>query len=103
MLDKLNGNYATAIVAITALIVVLAGAVVTIVHPESLSFEQYVKAIGTVSLGAGALGIGRGILAGAKSPGGFQADPAAQVEAIVEGGENVERRPPQDPTKLARY
>lgn len=50
---------ATIIVALIALV----GAVVVIVHPETLSFEDYVKNVG---IAAGLLAIGRGLDAHAK-------------------------------------
>lgn len=64
---------ATLLVAALATIIVIAGAVVMIVDPDTLSFEDYIKALATMGIGAGALGVGRGILAGAKQPGGFGA------------------------------
>jgi hypothetical protein len=71
-----NANIATLLVALIALIIVVAGAVVTIVNPDALPFDDYVKALATLGIGAGALGVGRGVLAGAKQPGGFGASPA---------------------------
>lgn len=53
-IDLNRSNLVTAVF----LIVALAGAVVTIVHPNSLDFGQYVR---DVLLGGGLLGIGRGI------------------------------------------
>jgi hypothetical protein len=44
--------------AIIVGVVVIAGAIVTIVHPETLSFEDYVK---DVAVGGGLLAVGRGI------------------------------------------
>lgn len=48
---------------IIALVVVLAGGVVTVLHPETLSFDQYIRA---VAMGAGLLGIGYGLDAGSR-------------------------------------
>jgi hypothetical protein len=74
-MDKTVGQapIATLLVAALTIIIVIAGAVVMIVDPDTLSFEDYIKALATMGIGAGALGVGRGILAGAKQPGGFGA------------------------------
>lgn len=66
MLSKLTTgtgplNVVTALVIVMAIIVVFAGAVVTIVRPDSLTFHAYVL---DVVLLAGALGIGAGIGSG---------------------------------------
>lgn len=54
-MDHLTTNaVATIIVALIALI----GGIVVIVHPETLSFEDYVKNVG---IAAGLLAIGRGL------------------------------------------
>jgi hypothetical protein len=46
------------VATILIVIVAIAGAVVTIVHPETLSFDQYLK---YMTPGAGLLAVGRGI------------------------------------------
>jgi hypothetical protein len=51
----LNNGFATGIIA---LIVVLAGGIITVLHPESLSFSQYIK---DVAIGCGLLGIAHGV------------------------------------------
>lgn len=48
---------------VIVLVVVIAGGVVTIVHPETLTFGSYLK---DVAFGAGLLGIGHGIDAGSR-------------------------------------
>jgi hypothetical protein len=48
------------IATILMVIVAIAGAVVSIVHPENLGFDQYIR---DLAVGAGLLGIGRGIAA----------------------------------------
>lgn len=53
-----KNNYARLCTLIIALVVVLAGGVVTVVHPETLSFSAYLR---DVALGAGLLGIGHGL------------------------------------------
>jgi hypothetical protein len=58
-----------------AAIVAVVGGVVTIVHPETLSFDQYVQALEGVVIGTGLLGIGRGVHAASK---------AAHVDPVVE-------------------
>lgn len=49
---------ATPVATIIILIVAVAGAIVTISHPGSLTFADYVK---YTMIGAGLLGIGRGL------------------------------------------
>lgn len=51
----------TVLVFIVVVIIVLAGAVVTIVNPDQLTFELYLKYLVGAAGGAGLLGIGRGI------------------------------------------
>lgn len=93
-----NANIATLLVALIALIIVVAGAVVTIVNPDALPFDNYVKALATLGIGAGALGVGRGVLAGAKQPGGFQASPAEIIAAeSVMADRSSLPVPPPDP------
>ena len=46
------------VATLIVLVVAIAGAVVTIVHPETLSFANYVKNVGVA---AGLLAIGRGL------------------------------------------
>jgi hypothetical protein len=94
-----NANVATLLVIALAVIVGVAGEVVTIVNPDSLSFDEYIKTLAGVAGASGLLGIGRGILAGAKQPGGFGAasvdlsspptSPAAVSPSLV--------APPKDP------
>ena len=57
---KLNAiPWATLVVVVQALIVTIAGAIVVVAG--DLAFETYVQALGLSMIGAGALGIGRGI------------------------------------------
>lgn len=57
----------TVLVVVVAVIVVLVGGVVVVVHPESLSFNDYVKVLLGVAGSAGLTAVGRGInLAGQK-------------------------------------
>lgn len=70
-----TANIATLLVCVLAAIVVIAGAVVTIIDQDTLPFDDYVKTLAGVAGAGGLLGIGRGILAGAKQPGGFGASP----------------------------
>lgn len=67
---------ATILTAVLVGIAALVGGVVTIVHPETLSFDQYLKALGAFAIGTGLLGVGRGVLAASK---------VAQAPAVVEG------------------
>lgn len=69
-------SIATILVAVCVLIVVLVGGIVCVVNPDALSFNDYVNAIAIVGIGGGALGIGRGILAGAKAN-----NPHVEIEA----------------------
>lgn len=65
---------ATILVGVAVLIVVIAGALVTIINPDSLSFDQYLDALSKAAIGAGALGIGRGILGAGKASAGDDPD-----------------------------
>ena len=62
-----NQPVVTILVCVLALIVVIAGAIVTIIRPGSLPFHDYVLDVTIVlaALGLGA-GIGRGAIAAAK-------------------------------------
>lgn len=46
------------VATVLVVLIAVAGAAVTIVHPETLAFDQYVKYVG---LAAAVLGIGRGL------------------------------------------
>lgn len=87
MTDKLNdAPLVTILLLVLAVIVVIAGAVVCIVQPSTLSFSQYVQdvAILTAALGLGA-GIGRGAIAAAER------GAVAPTDAVV-----VEVEPPTE-------
>jgi flagellar biosynthesis component FlhA len=58
-----NGNVATVLVAVLVVIVAVVGGVVVIVHPDTLSFKQYVDALSKLAIGVGVLGVGRGLAA----------------------------------------
>jgi len=64
--------WATLLTVVGAVVVVIAGAVVTI--KGSMSFDEYAKTVAGLSVGAGLLGVGRGIrrngqpVAAAKKP-----------------------------------
>jgi len=63
MIEKVNGSpVVTILLCVLAVVVVIAGGVVTIVKPDTLPFHQYVQdvAILTAALGLGA-GVGRGV------------------------------------------
>jgi hypothetical protein len=67
-MNKINDSpIVTITLCVLALIVVIAGGVVTVVQPTTLSFDAYVQdiAIALAGLGLGS-GIGRGVIAGAK-------------------------------------
>lgn len=65
MLDKLDMKpVTTALMVLLALIVVGAGAVVTVTNPDTYPFRAYLDDLKTFAVGVGALGIGRGILSG---------------------------------------
>jgi hypothetical protein len=51
---------ATVLVVLTVLIIVLAGAVVTIARPASLSFQAYLTALAGAAAASGLLSLGRG-------------------------------------------
>lgn len=77
---------ATIAVAVIAVIVVLAGALVTIINPDALSFNQYLTALSQAAIGAGALGIGRGILGASKAANATPAFSNLGDEAEFPGG-----------------
>jgi hypothetical protein len=56
---------ATVLVVAVIVIVVAAGAVVTVVNPDTLSFSDYLDTLSKAAIGAGVLGVGRGLLSGA--------------------------------------
>lgn len=65
MLDKIDMKpVTTALMVLLALIVVGAGAVVTILNPDTYPFKSYLDDLKTFAIGVGALGIGRGLLSG---------------------------------------
>lgn len=67
-LDLSKWGPATVLVVACVLIAVAAGGVITIVHPDTLAFDQYLDALKTFAVAAGILGVGRGIhLAGASA------------------------------------
>lgn len=63
-----------------AVIVVVAGAVVTIVRPSTLEFHQYVQ---DVALLTAALGLGAGIGRGVEAAGGVPVTPSSSTTATV--------------------
>jgi hypothetical protein len=84
IMSKETAPIATIIVGVIVVIVVLSGAIVTIVNPDALSFQQYLDALVKAAIGAGALGIGRGILGAARE--GRRADAADAPAPTVYGG-----------------
>lgn len=60
----MNANLYRVCSLVILLVVVLAGGIITIVHPETLQFDSYIR---DVAIGAGLLGIGHG-LDGASRP-----------------------------------
>ena len=71
-MDKVNDQpVVTIVLCALAVIVVIAGAIVTIAAPKTLPFHDYVQdiAIALAGLGLGA-GVGRGAIAAARSNGG---------------------------------
>ena len=89
-MEKLNRwGPMTVLMVLVVTIVVLAGAVVSIVNPDTLSFEEYldtlVKAAGAIA----ALGIGRGVLEGMKHNAQAKTAEAAVKMAEGNGGAQV--------------
>lgn len=82
-MSKETPPIATIIVGVIVVIVVLSGAIVTIVNPDALSFPQYLDALVKAAIGAGALGIGRGILGAARE--GRKAVPADPTPPVYGG------------------
>lgn len=65
MLDKLDEwGPITVLILIAATIVLGGGIVVVIVNPETLTFQQYLDSVSKLVIGGGALGVGRGLMAG---------------------------------------
>lgn len=60
LLDELNVS------TVLVLLIALAGAVITVIHPETLAFKEYATITGG---SAGVLGIGRGIAAHGRTKG----------------------------------
>ena len=54
----------TTLIAVAFIIIVIVGGVVTIVNPDTLSFDRYITSVGIAAGALGLLGIGRGINAG---------------------------------------
>jgi hypothetical protein len=63
--DKLP--WATIMLGVLVAIAAIAGAVVVVVHGESLSFEKYLDLLKNFAIAVGILGVGRGIVAAGKS------------------------------------
>lgn len=62
LITRLSGApVATLIQIALALIVAVVGGAVTLLNPDTLSFEDYVKYLGVLSVGNGLLGVGRGL------------------------------------------
>lgn len=57
---------ATTLIVILVVIGALAGAVISIVNPDILSFDQLLNDLTKFVIGLGALGIGRGIMKAGK-------------------------------------
>ncbi len=66
-MNKLN-EWGPMTVLMILLVVIVAGVggAVVIINPDALSFEDYLEQIKTLALAVAGLGVGRGILAGAK-------------------------------------
>lgn len=62
-LDKLDEwGPVTVLMILVAVIAVVAGGVVVVVHPESLSFDAYLDDLKAFAVALAGLGVGRGIL-----------------------------------------
>lgn len=84
MLDKLDEwGPITVLILIAATIVLGGGIVVVIVNPETLTFQQYLDSVSKLVIGGGALGVGRGIMAGLTNLGIAVHLPAADPSARV--------------------
>lgn len=74
---------ATVLVVACIVIVVAAGGAVTVVNPDTLSFSDYLDTLVKAAVGAGVLGLGRGLL-GAGAAGSAAAAPA-DPESVFDG------------------
>ena len=84
---------ASIIVAALAVIAAFVGGAVVIIHPETLTFHEYLDALGVFAIGGGLLGVGRGVHAAA----GQLTDPlAGGVDAIPEHTATIGRIPPDE-------
>jgi hypothetical protein len=59
-------SVATIMVGLLAALVILVGGIVCIVNPDVLNVSEYLRSLAYTSIGAGLLGIGRGLLAAAR-------------------------------------
>lgn len=94
MLDLSKWGPATFLVVAIVLLVVAAGGVVTVVHPESLAFDDYLKTLVGAAGAAGVLGIGRGLHASRAADddsGGSRGEPELSAEDLA--GRDVDAEP----------
>ena len=94
LVENLNDSPVTTILmAVAFTVIVIVGGIITIVNPDSLSFDRYITSVGIAAGALGLLGIGRGINAGQK-----KIAEAATVNAAYEAGVEYEE-PPEAPTE----
>jgi hypothetical protein len=99
MIDKINDSpFTTILMGIAFIVIVLIGGIVTIVDSESLSFNEYITAVGIAAAGLGLLGIGRGINSGEKHRAYADSPPADTTEQPPQVSVEKAVVKPRDPT-----
>jgi hypothetical protein len=83
--------WATIMLGVLVAVAAIAGAVVVIVHGESLSFERYLDLMKSFAIAVGVLGIGRGIVSLGRS--NAQAATLSDTSLLSSGPPTDEWRP----------
>lgn len=99
--DKLDEwGPVTVLIVLVAVIAVVAGGVVVVVHPETLAFDEYLDDLKSLAVALAGLGVGRGIL----GAGQHVATARVQAASIASPAEppaapkrRSRARPPADP------
>lgn len=81
MFDRSDYGPMTVLLIVLTAIVVLVGGAVVIVHPDTLTFQQYLDALKTTALAVAGTAVGRGILGAGKHVADGQTNAAALIAA----------------------